>query len=261
MPDGEVLYSFRVAHPDLLQRGRDQRVRLEVSRDGQLVQPDAASTFSLLGPDGTALVDAQPVDFDGSVPVYDLDGATELPNDDALAPFSELYQERWALVMPTGETRTIRREAALAPFSWYNPVAEADLVDGEYPNLLVEVSPQLTTLQPFLDEAVRHVLELLFQRGQWPDLMVSVSAFRQPIRQRAFFLIFKHLFRQTSGSPRWETLMAHHEEEWKAAWAGLNSRLDADLDGLADDRNRQAASRTVHRNVPPTRTRRRTPRW
>ncbi|MEO0604486.1 MAG: hypothetical protein AAF211_23835 [Myxococcota bacterium] len=256
----DTLYSFRVAHPSMLQRGRaTQRVRLEVTRNGAQVAPDAASTFSLLRPDGTAVVDAQAVTLDGSVPVYDVT-SSELV-DDETNPYSELYQERWALTLPDGSVQTIRREACVAPFAWYNPVGEADLVDGEYPDLLVQISPALPTLQPFIDEAVRYVLEALFSRGQWPQIMVSASAFRESIRQRALFLVFKHLYRQASGVNRWEVLMRHHEDEFKTAWASLNTRLDADLDGLPDTRDRQAASRAVHRNVPPFRRRRRTSRW
>ncbi|MEM6927703.1 MAG: hypothetical protein AAF602_12290 [Myxococcota bacterium] len=259
MPDGELNYSFRVAHPDMLQRGRaSQRVRLEVSRDGALVAPDAASTFSLIRPDGTAVIDAQTITLDGSVAVYDITVA-QLVDDDT-NPYSELYQERWALTLPDGTVRIIRREAAVAPFDWYNPVSTTDLTEGEYPNLAVDVGPDLT-LQPFIDEAVRHVLELLWQRGQWPQIMVSASAFRKPIRERALFLVFKLLYRNASGVNRWEVLMNHHEGEWNAAWSGLNSRIDADLDGLADTRDRSSAARAVHRNVPPFRTRRRTPRW
>lgn len=260
MPDGEIPYSFRVAHADMLQRGRDQVVRLEVYHQGALVPPDATSTFSLLKPDGTAVVDAEPIVLDGEVATYPISGTTELVDDDALVEFSELYQERWALDLPDGTQRTIRREACVAPFLWYNPVSDVDVL-AEYPDLGELAGPTPQSLQGFIDEAVRFVLELLFTQGQWPDLMVSSSAFREPIRQRALFLVFKHLFRPSSGgNNRYEILMRHHESEWESAWGRLSSRLDADLDGHADSESRQSARRTVHRNAHG-RIRRITARW
>lgn len=262
MPDGEIPYSFRVAHPDLLQRGRDQVVRLEVYHQGGLVAPAGTSTFSLLRPDGSAVVNAAAVTISDEVATYAISGSTELADTDT-NPYSELYQERWILDLPDGTRRTIRREAAVAPFSWYNPVADVDLL-AEYPELGTLVGPlEQQTLQGFIDESVRHVLELLFNQGQWPDIMVSVSAFREPIRQRALFLIFKDLYREQggAGNPRWERLLRYHEGEWNAAWARLSSRLDADLDGHADSTDRQAARRTIHRNAHGRRARVRTARW
>jgi hypothetical protein len=255
----EIPYSFRVAHPDMLQRGRDVVVRLEVYHQGALVAPAGTSTFTLLRPDGTAVVDAEPVTIDDEVATYAISGTTEL-TDTETNPYSELYQERWVLDLPDGTQRTIRREACVAPFLWYNPVADVDLL-AEYPDLHELVGPTTQSLQGFIDEAVRYVLELLFQQGQWPDLMLSASAFREPIRQRALFLCFKHFLR-SSGGPgnRWETLLQHHESEWNAAWGRLSSRIDADLDGHADSTDRTSARRTIHRNVHG-RSRRLTARW
>lgn len=255
----EVAYSFRVAHPDMLQRGRDSEVRLEVYRDGALVAPAITSTFTLARPDGSLVIDAQTVTVTADVATYAISGSAELVDDETI-PYSELYQERWVLDMPDGSRRTIRRECCVAPFLWFNPVADADLL-AEYPDLNEIIAQSPTSLQGFIDEAVRHVLELLFGRGQWPDLMVSASAFREPIRQRALFLAFKHMLRPSAGtSNRYETLMRYHEDQFSTAWGQLSSRIDADLDGRADSTDRVSAARAVHRNAHG-RSRRLTARW
>ncbi len=162
-----------------------------------------------------------------------------------------------------GETdpRDVRREAAVAPFRLYNPVADIDLTEGEYPDLLEQLGTFSTTLQPFIDEAWAQTLEMLWAIGRWPDLELSTSAFRRPVRERSFFLIFKFLLRNTPGSPRWERLMEYHQAEMSAAWASFNSRIDYDLDGLPDRRGRDGALGIVHRNAHYRRRMRRTPRW
>lgn len=258
MSDAETLYTFRIPYQNVLQRERAQVVRLEAWRDGALQPPlVAGSSFSLFDPGGTAVIDAQPITVVDLVATYAI-SAVELP--DTLA-YSELYQERWVLVMPDTTTRTVRRESAVAPYLLHPTLAEIDITSGEYPNLVAELGDEFSTLQPFLDEGWRRLLEWLFAQGQWPALMLSTSTFRRPHREWALFLIFKHLFRNVSGNNRWERLMDHHQAEKDAAIKGLTSRTDANMDGLPDDRNRRAASSVIHKNASVFRTLRRNPRW
>jgi len=260
--DAERIYSFRTLVPDVLQRERDQVVAMEVYDRGKLSPVTAAgSSFSLIDPGGTFVIDTQPITVttDG-IPQYSITAA-ELPDS---LQYSELYQERWVLVLNDGTTRTIRRECAISPFLVYLPIADRDLMDGEYPDLIAELGNHGKTFQPFLDRAFRDVLELLWDRGQWPDLMLSSSAFVKPIRERAFFLIFKFLFRQTGGSGapnRWQVLMDHHKSEMEGAWANFKSRIDHDIDGLPDSRSREATATVVQRNAHPIRRHRRSARW
>lgn len=260
MSDSETIYSFRTLVPRVLQRERTQEVKLEVHRNGQLVDVTAAgSTYTLLDPAGRAVVDAQPVVISGKVPTYTIQDV-QLPDT---LEFSELYQERWALVID-GATHTVRREAAVAPFLVFLPVADVDLMAGEYPDLIEALGQYGTTFQPFLDRAFRDVLEELWKRGRWPDLMLSASAFVKPVRELALFRIFKFLFRHTGGSGgvnRWQTLMEHHQEEWKGAISDFRSRIDHDIDGLPDSRNRESSATVVQRNAHHIRRHVRSSRW
>lgn len=262
MSDARILYAFPVLVPDVLRRERAATVAVRAVRDGKIAPITAAgSTFTLVDPAGDFVIDAQPITVNGDgIAEYAIE-ASELP---AALPFSELYQERWDLVLPDGTTRTIRRECAVAPFLLYLPVSDSDLMDGEYPNLVDELGEQGTTLQPFIDRAYRDVLEELWKRGRWPDLMLSTSAFVKPVRELALFRIFKFLFRVTGGAAgtnRWQVLMEHHDAEQKAAIADFRSRMDHDLDGLPDTRNREASGTVIHRNAHNMRTVPRSGRW
>lgn len=259
MSDAQTLYSFRIPFQNVLQREVAQVVKLEARRNGELVAPTAAgSTFSLFDAGGTAIIDAQAITVGSDlIATYSIT-ALELPSTLA---YSELYQERWSLIMPDGTTRTPRRESAVAPFLLYPALAEIDITEGEYPDLVNELGDDFDTLQPFLDTAWRRLLEWLFEQGQWPAMMLSTSAFRRPHREWTLFLIFKHLFRQFSGNNRWARLMDHHESEKAAALANLTSRVDYDRDGLPDSKSRQATATVIHRNAGPFRRLPRNPKW
>ena len=262
MSDARILYAFPVLVPDVLRRERSATVSIRAVRDGKIAPITAAgSTFTLVEPGGNFAIDAQPITVtaDG-IAEYAID-ASQLPDT---LPYSELYQERWELVLPDGTTRTIRRECAVSPFLLYLPVSDSDLMDGEYPNLVDELGEQGTTLQPFIDRAYRDVLEELWKKGRWPDLMLSTSAFVKPVRELALFRIFKFLFRVTGGATgtnRWQVLMDHHDAEQKAARSDFRSRIDNDLDGLPESRTREAAGTVVHRNAHLMRTIPRSGRW
>ncbi len=256
MAAAETNYSFRTAFPDVLKREDDNKVQMEVVRDGAQVVVDvvaSASTFTLISPDRNVtnpLIAAQDVVLEGGIPTYNI-SAAELPDT---IPFSQLYQERWRLALPNGDVRTIRRECAVTPFLIYPVAAEEDVTEGEYPNLVGQLAPTLTTLQPFFDEAWKQILEDLFEVGRWPDLMLSTSVFRRLQIEKALYLTFKFLFRATSGSNRWETLMKLHDSQFNARWEKLTSRIDHDSDGLPDDLSREARTTVVHRNAHRTRS-------
>lgn len=258
MPSGEIAYTFRNSAPDVLQRARTQAVRLEAYRDGALVPP-TSGTFTLIDPGGTALVAAAAITVVNEAAQYTVDAA-DIPETVSL---SELYQQRWALVMPDGTTRTVRRECAIARFLFHPPVADVDLTT-EYPDIIDSLGEADQTAQPFIDGATGKVLRKLFKSGQWPDIMLSSDAFYDAIYELTLYRIFKWLYRETAtngGTSRWERLMDIHKAEADKAWQGFTSRIDNDHDGLPDELGRQAASTVIHRNVAPYRTRRRTARW
>lgn len=258
MAASEILYTFRDRAPMVLERGRAQVTKLEAYRDGALVAPtEAGSTYSLLSPLGTAIVDAQAVTVSGSVAQYAL-SASELAST---LDLEQGYTERWVLVMPDGTTRTKVRAASLAKFPISPGVADVDLTQGEYPDLLEQLAGWGTTAQPFIDEAWHQVVNELYRLGEWPDVIVSQSALREPVRQRTYYLIFKALYRRTPGDNRFEVLYKEHLENYKTAFAAMTYTVDRDQDGVPDSDARTGASGVVHRNAAPRRRLRRTARW
>lgn len=243
MSSAEISYTFRTVGCDVLQRARTQTVQMECYRDGALVAP-SAGTFSLLGPDGTAIVDAQAVTIAASIARYTVD-ATSIP---ATIELGQDYQERWVLTMPDTTVRTVIREAAIARFLLHPVVADVDLT-GEYPDLTSEFRSVATSLQGFLDEAWRQILERLFQRDRWPDLLLTTSSLRRPHADLALYLAFKALAVRSQPS-RWDASMVRHFDAYNAEWSRMTAKWDRDMDGLADA-GREATTGVVHRHVGP----------
>tara|TARA_R110002020_G_scaffold63970_7_gene170239 strand:- start:4727 stop:5515 length:789 start_codon:yes stop_codon:yes gene_type:complete len=259
---GEPIYSFRIAFPDVLQIKRAQTVRLEASRAGAIVAPGSAS-FRLLAPDGTVRHSepAPTIAADGAVEV--LIPASALDPDTSSAELGELYQEEWSVVMPgEADARLVRRQAALARFVLHPPTAEADVIVGEYPDLVDQLGSSGDTLQPYLDKAWGWALRRMFRSGAWPDLLVSVEDLSDLLEHRTLFGVFKFLFSRTSGDgSRFETLMAYHRDEAEREWSRLSGRWDHDHDGRADDLERSPASTAIHQNAAPRARLRRSRRW
>ncbi len=250
----ETRYSFRTIFPDVLVRGRENLVKMEAWHDGALVAP-SSGTFTLVD-EGGDTISTSAVVVSGSIATATIP-AGDLP---ATLDLSQRLQQRWVLVMPDGVEHTARREAALARFRFYSPIGDIDL-ESEYPGLGTDVGDSVDSLQPFIDEATAWFVNKLWSKGTWPDLIVEPSATRAPIRERAYYLIFKALYRRTSGQARWETLMNIHRDGYREAFGSMTYKVDADHDGVADSDDRKSAGTVVHRNPAPQRRRSNDPRW
>ncbi len=241
-------YSYRAVGPDVLERASQQVVKLEVWYQGSLVAPDSG-TLSLLGPDGTAHVDAQSVTVSGNIAQYTI-GAVSIPASLALG---RLYQLKWVLSFGS-ETRTIVRNCSLSLRQMVLPVADGDLT-REYPDLLVQMGDYATTLQGFIELAKDDVLRELSKSGQWVHIIVGASTLYEVIRQRALYHSFKFLFRLTSGDNRFERLMDDHRDDYGKELDTLVARFDRTGDGLADGEAAEKARRPIHIGGAPRRNR------
>ncbi len=247
MSTTETLYSFRTRVPTILERGRAQRTRLEVYRAGALVQP-ASGTYQLIAPAGVATVAATAVSFDASVAYYDLTTA-DLPTTLALG---SLYQERWALTMPDGSTRTVRRSAAVARFELHPPLSDVDFT-GDYPGLIDDLGDYGTSLQGWIDSAWSHAARYLTKHQDFPYILVEPSDVYEWVYHEVLARIFRALFKNASSDDeRWARLMEHHQTKAEAERSSLRIVPDRDQDGLADHHGRESAGlRTIQRNVLP----------
>jgi hypothetical protein len=264
-PPGDPAFTARTAFDDTIVAGEDARVRLEVVRDGVAVVWADPGDVELVDAGGTVLFSAAAtVDGEGAL-VATIPALTTTD-----LPLAQLYQLRWS---PTfgAETapRRYRRQAVVARFRLMPPVADADLVVGNYPDLLDNLGGYRlagaggeVTLQPWIDEAWGWVLRELYRVERWPDLLVSTADVFEVTRQRAWFLIFRFLFRSNGGDgSRFERLMEDHGRGADKEWQRLTGRWDSDHDGVADSESREPAQTLIHRNAAPQMRLNRSARW
>jgi len=254
MSSGETEYTYRQGGPDVLQRARANTVTLEVWRNGAKVAPSAA-TVSLIRPSGTFVVQDAAASIVSDVATYTI-GAGSLPTTEDVG---RLYQLRWTLTIG-GLARTVNRPCTVARFPMVLPCTDADLTEGEYPDLVDQLGDYGSNLQTFLSAAKRDVLRELEQAGQWPDIITGPSDLYEPIRQSAFVKIFRFLF-STNDSERSERLMELHRAEYAKVMKDLRVRMDRDDDGLPDGERRESVSRTIHRGGAIFRRRRKSAMW
>lgn len=256
--------SARTGYPDTIVAGEDYRARLELVRDGLPITPVVLGTVMVIDRNG-AQVASGPATMFGNALGRNIAAAVT-----ADLPLGQLYQVRWD-PEPTAESgkRTYRREAVVAKFALVPPIADDDLTVGNYPDLVsllgdfADTGPNgESTLQPYIDEAWNWVVRKLLKVGRWQDQLVSTYDVLEVTRERAWFLIFRFLFRSASGDAvRFETLMTDHKVNSLAEWQAVSGRWDNDHDGLADSEDRDPASGLLHRNAAPRRRLSRSSRW
>lgn len=262
--------SVRTGYPDTIVVNETARLRLALVRDGVPVLPPGG----LGGFGGFELYDAAgQVVFTGDILLDGDELAVDLSNFDTYdLPLGQLYQARWYPALGSGlggDVRTFRREVVVARFVLLPPIADVDLIRGNYPDLLDNLggfrfagANGEATLQPFIDEAWGWVIRKLYKVGRWPDLLVSTQDVFEVTRERAWFLIFRFLFRSSGGdASRFERLMDLHRTGADKEWTSLSGRWDQNHDGIADSEDRDPATAIVHRNAAPRRRLSRSSRW
>lgn len=261
------LITARTGYPDTIVVNEIARLRLGLVRDGVPVLPLAG----VPGPGGFELYDpGGNVVFTGDILIDGDELAVDLSAFDTYdLELGQLYQARWYPVFSLGDVQTFRREVVVARFVLRPPVADVDLTRGNYPDLLDNLggfrfagSNGEATLQPFIDEAWGWVIRKLYKVGRWPDLLVSTQDVFEVTRERAWFLVFRFLFRSSGGdASRFERLMDLHRTGADKEWTSLSGRWDQNHDGFADDEDRDPASAIVHRNAAPRRRLSRSSKW
>ena len=264
---GDQIIAARTGFPDTIVPNEIARIRMALVRDGAPVLPAAAPT----GPGSWKLLDAAGgVVADGSLVVF----ANEIGFDlSALATsafeIGQLYQIRFYPTFAIGDEPAFRREAVVAPFRLVPPIADADLTVGSYPDLVQLLggfaatgASGESTVQPYIDEAWAWFLRRLFKVGRWPDLLVSTHDAVDVVRERAWFYVFRFLFRASGGdASRFEVLMRDHEKASDREWRAMSARWDFNRDGLADSEDRAPGPTAIHVNGAPRLRLSRSNRW
>lgn len=247
MTNAEILYTYRSAYPDFLQRGRNNTVSMPVYRDAALVAPSAA-TLTLYSPDHTPILDSVTATITGSVATYTILAAS-LPST---LDLGEGYLERWVLTLG-GVPITVDREAALARVQLAPVITDLDLM-ARYPDLAALRGVSLVSFQGFIDESWKMIVSRLLGQGVLPYLVISREAFRGPNMELALALIFQWASKNQQNRGNYLELSTTHRQHYETAWGSLNFRTDADQDGHVDDpyRRDHPLGQVVHRSASPS---------
>ena len=247
MAGAETNYVFAVRAPILFERGRDNTSKLPVYLEGAAVLP-TAGTYSLVDIAGNE-VSAPSVTFGADNIASVTIPAGDLPSTLALG---EGYSERWTLTVD-GVVRSLRRDAVVARFEVHPPVSEADIIAGQYPDLLVDLAGFADSIQPWQDSAWRQVVRTMTRRGDFVDIVCEPSDLYDWYEHAVLERVFRALWKSSNNNDRYHELWVYHRDQAIGAAAGLRLKVDRDRDGLADSLAREPGSRSVHRNLPPRR--------
>jgi hypothetical protein len=161
-------YSAPFPHADLIQRDQGATLTCPVERNDALVTP-TAGTFTLRKPDGTALIDAQAVTIPSDTAQYAVSSASI-----ADEPYRGGYIAEWTLTV-AGSSRSFRNEVQIVRHVPSQPANQAAL-EARHTTLTRDLAGTgETTLQKWLDEAMRQMTRWLIQKGNRPNLIVQSS--------------------------------------------------------------------------------------
>lgn len=228
--------------PSIIERAADQTVSRPVYL-GDVASPTAptevGSTFSLLDPDGTAIIDAEGVTITSAVATYPITAA-EVPGS---LDLSERYVVVWSLLV-SGTRYTIREPAAVVLRRLYCPVATSSLLDT------------LPALASYRGSTVSHLTAIraawswtqrrLLQAGRRPWLVIGSDALEECTRYRAIGNVLRDMSLNVGEPERFLELARHYDYEptgdgdptpmgeAQRAWGRLRLAYDHDEDGVID---------------------------
>lgn len=228
--------------PSIIERAADQVVSRPVYL-GDTASPTAptaaGSTYSLLAPDGTAIINAQPIALVGSLATYSI-SALQVPGS---LDLSERYVAVWSLLV-SGTRYTIREPAAVVLRRLYCPVATSALLDT------------LPAIASYRGGAVSHLAAIraawswtqrrLLQAGRRPWLVIGSDALEECTRYKALGLVLRDLALNVGEPERFLELARHYDYEpagdgdptpmgeAQRAWGRLRLAYDHDEDGVID---------------------------
>lgn len=231
-------YAPRFPLPEFLVRNQDNAIEAAIYRDGAIVAPNSG-TVTVYDEAGTAVVDAQAITVASSKATFTVTAAT-LPTSLNL---SELWQIRWALVMPDGQTYTFVREAHLVRLRLYPVISDSDL-EAMHGDLARWKARTGGNLQGYIDEAWTQLQTHLLQMGRRPWLVLSSSALRTSHLYLALMLVFRD-FATSAGNGRFGELSEDYARQFEQTFGTLTIRYDSDESGLPGDNEVESAAGVV----------------
>jgi len=240
MPSTATQYASRFQAPDLLQRDQGGTLTCPVYRSGALVKPDSG-TFTLKR-GATALVNALAVSFTGDVAEYTV-GAPSLAGQ----PLDMRYHVEWALVMPDGNTRTLRNDAGVVRAAPTQAATDLDL-SARHSNIARALQGTgETDFQKWLDESWVQLTRWLIRKGNRPELVISSSDLLELHTLWTLKVFYGDLFDQDE---RYSQLYRRYaggggeKGELREAQDAIHFVYDSTDDGVPDPERRSARPQT-----------------
>lgn len=225
---------------DLIQRDQGATLTCPLYSGASLVAPtQAGSTFSLLRPDRTAIVDAQAVTVSSSIARYTVSAGTI-----ASESYGDGYLARWSLVV-SGVTYLFENEAQIVR-KLPAPAAAHHNIIGRYTDaerwlvgLEVDGAPA-TTFQHWLNEAWTDLSRWLIQRGNRPHLVSNSSDLVEAHILWTWYRFSEDLAQGADPDGRWAAAAEKTEKRLYDYLGTLTLRYDSSDAGTPDATRRAA---------------------
>ena len=222
-------YSARFEGVTLIERDAANVISVSIEREA--VAPTiTAATFSLIDPNGTAVIDAQTATIAGGVVSYTI-GDTVLANEE--------YGQRWLVkfaVTIGGAVYTYYNDAAVCLARLSPPITHDDITarHGDIENLLPTGT---TSTQAYIDAAWIEITGDLYSDAVPFWTLRTVSALRQPLILLALTLIFRDFSTLVDASDKYEILSDKYEKQAAVALSKLRGFFDrSEVDTLDGER-------------------------
>ena len=222
-------YSARFEGVTLIERDAANVISVSIEREA--VAPTITSaTFSLIDPNGTAVIDAQTATIAGGVVSYTI-GSTVLANEE--------YGQRWLVKFAAtiaGAVYTYYNDAAVCLARLSPPITHDDITarHGDIANLLPAGT---TSTQAYIDAAWIEITGELYSDAVPFWTMRTVSALRQPLILLALTLIFRDFSTLVDASDKYEILSDKYEKQARAALLKMRAFFDrAETDTVDGER-------------------------
>ena len=220
-------YQFRAFRSAYIERGRDTPLALETYEAGALSAP-SSGTFTLVSPDGTAVIDGIAVTIASSKATYTVPTATM-----GAYSLGTGWLIRWELVMGDGNTHEFRQDASLVRARLHSVISDVDLT-ARHSDLLSYLPDGTTTLEGYILEALWTMLGRLEAAGRRPYLVLSPSALRPWQQALALSLVCRDFAGDGREDNKWARLADHYDGHAEVEWSRLSLVYDEDDDAVND---------------------------
>lgn len=222
-----LTYTARFASPELIERGKAQRLTCEIQYGGAVIRP-VSGTLTIRDGGNVSVVDAAAVTVgdDDGIAYYDLAAAT-VPDTMAV---SQHWLVEWTLTFADGQVHTFRRPAHLCLRRLY-PVATVNDVVRRHRADLQQLLNRGQDLQSYGDDAWDTLMFRFLGGGREPQKVMSPDRFAEVHKALWLHRIFLDATLNGEGD-KYAVLADYWGKQYEVAWTDLRITFDRNEDNL-----------------------------